>query len=506
MWRHPALWSNISLLLVLTGISVGMRQPLLQQFSVIERQIMAKHVARVMEGVMQEAERLDTHATSEASWTEMHRYLGTDVARADPDFYRANYGESISNWDYDLLAMFDRSDQLRHLEILHAQTQKMQAASMALRQQLVDATGLRKFPSENGPALADSRAIGVLSNGGQALLLASRPVLKSTGKGPSHGTLVVGRMLNRTFLDQLVRNTPLQAELHALTPGQVTSTALAPEALPTGPIPHRALPDFIRRGEIEIVNDRLLAAALQLLDNKGIPRFAIRLTAPRLEYIQGREMLNKLTWILFALGLSLGAVITALLHRNMRHQQRLQASQAALHLTNLALEKLVNLDGLTKVANRRWFESYLENEWARALRQQSPLTLILCDIDYFKDFNDTYGHLAGDACLIEISGALKGILKRPSDMLARYGGEEFALILPETTLSEGKIVAEALLAAIRALKIPHTSAPSGAIVSASFGVACLTPQSAFGAERLIEQSDQNLYLAKNRGRNQVCAQ
>ena len=496
--RHRALlWSNVSLLLLLLGISLGMRQPLLQQFSVLERQIMAKQVARVMQSVLQRAERLDTHAMSEASWTEMHRYLGTDAERADPDFFEDTYGDSVGGWDYELLGLFDRRDQLRHLATLKAGTQKLETAPIALRQRLLEAVELRQFPPDDDLTLAESRSSFVLESAGQVLLLASRPVLKSSGKGPRHGAVVVGTVLNPAFLDDLVRNTTLSAEL--IPVAERSDASVIPSA--KGPKPVIA-----NTGDIQILDEQSLAAELQLLDRTGQPRFSLRLRAPRLEYQQGRAMLNQLTGILFALGLTLGAVISVLLLRLFRHQQRLQASQAALHQTNLELEKLVNLDGLTQLANRRWFEIYLGQEWSRAQRHQTPLTLILGDIDYFKHFNDTYGHLAGDACLLAVSSALKRALKRPTDLVARFGGEEFAVILPETTLEGGKIVAEALLEQIRELKIPHRSAPSGAFVSVSFGVACITPHAHCSPELLIEQSDQNLYLAKHRGRNQVCAQ
>ncbi len=466
---------------------------------------MAKQISHVADAIVMHAERLDTHAVAEASWTEMHAYLGTRAANADPDFYAEGYSDSVGTWEYNLLGLLDRWGTWRHLDWVNAQTQKLQVAPAKVRQQITQALELQRFPADHESTLTGSRHIFVMSTALQPLLLATRPVLKSTGLGPRHGTVVLGKALDKTFLNELVRNTTLTAQLIPVTPNQRTDLAAKPG-------------QFLKNvGDIQTVDQQWLASELHLLDGEAQAIYRLRLTAPRLEYRQGRAMLNNLTVILFAVGISLGAVISWLLNRNFRHQQTLQASQAALRLTNLELEKLANLDGLTLLANRRAFENYLQQEWSRALRNQTPLTLILCDIDYFKHFNDSYGHLAGDACLVQIAHRLKCALKRPSDLAARYGGEEFAIILPETTLAGGKIVAQHLLEQIQELKIEHRnptdqdqvalqkSAPLDTFVSLSFGVACITPLAQTSSDLLIAKSDQNLYTAKNLGRNQVVA-
>ncbi len=464
---------------------------------------MAKQMSHVTDAILMHAEQLDTNAVAEASWTEMHTYLGTKAVDADPNFYADSYFGSVGTWKYDTLGLSDRWGTWRHLDRVNVQTQMLQVAPANLRQQIIQSLELQRFPSDHEPALTESRSIFVMATAPHPLLLASRPVLKSTGQGPRHGTIVLGKELNQAFLDELVRNTTLTAQLIPIAPSRRTDLTAEPG-------------QFLKNGgNIQALNQQWLAGELFLFDGKEQAIYRLRVTAPRLEYQQGLAMLNQLTIILFAVGITLGTVISWLMDRNFRHQQTLQSSQAALRLTNLELEKLANLDGLTLVANRRAFEHYLQLEWLRALRNQTPLTLILCDIDYFKHFNDSYGHLAGDACLVQIALALKRALKRPSDLVARYGGEEFAIILPETTLAGGKIVAQQLLEQIQELKIAHTNpadqavrqsgASTGEFVSLSFGVASITPQPHDCADALIAQSDQNLYAAKDLGRNQVFA-
>jgi diguanylate cyclase (GGDEF)-like protein len=160
-------------------------------------------------------------------------------------------------------------------------------------------------------------------------------------------------------------------------------------------------------------------------------------------------------------------------------------------------------DGLTGLANRRCFNATIERELRRAARNRRPLSLIMVDIDLFKDFNDHYGHPAGDACLRAISATLRSVLRRPGDMAARYGGEEFAILLPETDVAGALQIVGELQAAISMLAIPHGGSPLG-VVTLSAGVACLSPERrAATSSSLIEEADAALSEAKAQGRNTV---
>ncbi|NEO27533.1 MAG: diguanylate cyclase [Kamptonema sp. SIO4C4] len=163
---------------------------------------------------------------------------------------------------------------------------------------------------------------------------------------------------------------------------------------------------------------------------------------------------------------------------------------------NRELQRLVSIDGLTQISNRRHFDSYLDQEWQRLLREQQPISLILCDIDHFKPYNDYYGHLQGDECLRQIAQTLSQESKRPADFVARYGGEEFAIILPNTTLAGAIHLAEMLRQRIEQLAIPHDASPIASVVTISLGVATLIPQSHESPETLIQEADQALYVAK----------
>jgi diguanylate cyclase (GGDEF)-like protein len=168
------------------------------------------------------------------------------------------------------------------------------------------------------------------------------------------------------------------------------------------------------------------------------------------------------------------------------------------------LRKLAFLDGLTGVFNRRYFDQQLNLEWARAGRSGEPLSLILLDVDHFKQFNDHYGHQAGDDCLRQIAQTLKTSLRRPADLVARYGGEEFACILPNTPFDDAMALAQDLERSLRALRIAHTPSDVDTVVTASLGVATRDQGAQGDAGALVGLADQELYHAKQAGRGRVC--
>ena len=165
------------------------------------------------------------------------------------------------------------------------------------------------------------------------------------------------------------------------------------------------------------------------------------------------------------------------------------------------LEEYSYQDGLTGIANRRFFEDSYQREWLNAQREQQPLTIMLLDIDYFKQYNDYNGHILGDACLKQIAQILKKSVSRPRDLVARFGGEEFVLILPDTSQASAIEVVERILQSIRTADICHSSSPLDQRLSVSLGVKTIIPTQKNDKMTFLNEVDQNLYLAKEQGRN-----
>lgn len=173
-----------------------------------------------------------------------------------------------------------------------------------------------------------------------------------------------------------------------------------------------------------------------------------------------------------------------------------------LQQSNQELQYLASHDPLTQLANRRHFDTYLAHEWHRLARSGAPLAILVCDVDYFKAYNDTYGHIAGDECLVAVAQAIRQAIKRPSDLVARYGGEEFAIILPDTPTAGAIYIAQTIQQAIQDLQIPHSASPIAPYLTLSLGISVEHPQSSMPPQWLLSRADRALYTAKAEGRNQ----
>lgn len=213
--------------------------------------------------------------------------------------------------------------------------------------------------------------------------------------------------------------------------------------------------------------------------------------------------------------------LKARLHVGTRVVQLRQALSDRMHeleTANRKLHDLSSLDGLTGISNRRHFDTDFDREWRRTQRAGNPLSLIMIDIDYFKSYNDTFGHLGGDECLIRVAGCLKDCARRASDLVARYGGEEFVALLPEVGLEGAVVLAERMRSAVDALAMPHSASRAADHVTISLGAAERLPTQAgpsppdgephpagtTSPAKLVEAADKALYEAKRNGRNRVC--
>ena len=183
----------------------------------------------------------------------------------------------------------------------------------------------------------------------------------------------------------------------------------------------------------------------------------------------------------------------------------LRRSQQELMETNLELQRLTNVDGLTGLSNRRFLDEILASEWKHASRVGSPISVLMIDVDHFKLYNDHYGHLAGDEVLRRLASTIGRTRRRTGDVAARFGGEEFALVFPLMTGGDALTAGQRLTAAVEAMQLPHAGSTTSNWITVSVGLATVRPQDASGSDALLAAADRALYEAKRSGRNRAVA-
>ncbi len=238
--------------------------------------------------------------------------------------------------------------------------------------------------------------------------------------------------------------------------------------------------------------------------------------------LNARPLLFEMAGVTLALLALLSALLALIIGRLHRAREQAQCLSQELELINKALQReitnrhraehnlrttnetllqLTHQDPLTQIANRRCFEYTLALEWKRAQRLANPISLIMADIDHFKDYNDHYGHQAGDRCLQRVAALLQAKVQRPTDLVARYGGEEFVIVLPDTAIEAALALAETMREGVQTLHLEHVASPTATWVTLSLGVACLVPGSDTTSAQLLQIADRALYRAKATGRN-----
>jgi diguanylate cyclase (GGDEF)-like protein len=227
------------------------------------------------------------------------------------------------------------------------------------------------------------------------------------------------------------------------------------------------------------------------------------MASPTAEYFSTRR--TAAPYIIFTFGSLFVVAVAAYTLLVLRHtgivEHMVEEKTNELMTAKHELELLTKIDSLTGLYNRRYFDEYLQQEWKRALREKTPISIMMIDIDHFKFFNDHYGHLIGDDCLKTIAATLLKSAQRSTDIVARYGGEEFIMILPNT--AEPLPIAEKCRAAVEQLAIPHRHSPPPQIVTVSIGVSYVVPKRGIDPSELIHNADMALYKAKQQGRNRV---
>ena len=261
-------------------------------------------------------------------------------------------------------------------------------------------------------------------------------------------------------------------------------------------------------GEMALIESRERSATLRALDDTLVLEIPEAVFAGQLATLPGpllallRVFSDRARHDLEGL-VSANLTLQAQAEEMERKNRELDETRRQLEQRNRDLERLSALDTLTQIANRHRFDAVLRQEWRRAVRDESPVSLLFCDIDYFKRFNDTYGHQAGDECLVRVAQAIEETLNRPADLVARYGGEEFIALLVDTDPEGARMLAERMRRRVSELRIENRDSSVGPFLSVSLGVATMVPNSTLRPEDLVDLADRALYASKAGGRNRV---
>lgn len=372
---------------------------------------------------------------------------------------------------------------------------------------------------------------GVIAVADKLFILSMRPIVSSTGKGPSHGMLLMGKFIDT---DKLQEQTGISFTFEYLA-----GNSLDPITADILQQIHKGTPYPIKKMDKE---NFVMSATVK--DITGREAFLLRTNYPKEISRAGILLVKKAMFFSIVGALLLFAILLLLLNRVLltpihrlsvhvhsvlktedysrqigmdrkddigilagtfdRLLMQMGSQTAALLEANKLLEKSSLTDALTGIANRRKLDLSLEQAWQNHLRQQEPLTMIMCDLDHFKLYNDTYGYDKGDTCLKIVAQVLSDSLNRPSDLVSRYGGEEFALLLPNTDTAGAALIAANISKALFDQQIEHNSSPTSPVVTISLGVTTMIPEDRQDQDALLKSADQALCRAKAQGRNQVC--
>ncbi len=506
-------------------------------FLELEYQEIGENLKRILHAIDREISHLEKMSGDWAVWDNAHSFMTEQTE----EFINSNLNQETLEADHFNLIVFCRPDgTIVWHHGMDFSTEKSLNFDFLAGGKIADQHPLLAVRNLDSNGKGTS---GIFPSQFGLMLFATREILHSDGSGPGNGYLILGRQLDAAIVKALREQTRIAFSIaYPLPDGQnLSQCGLGQNAAvrQSGALSYATIPE----------GEHIIKACTTYRSPAGVPLFGVQYLFPRETTRKGIDSIRYATilvmcfggLIVLILGMLLQSVILQPVQRLTEHASNLERERdfsARLNLqrqdeigrlghsfdalvqtideqtrelkaANEQLIMMSMLDGLTGIANRRLFDANISKEWRRAMREQTPLSLVLLDVDYFKNYNDTYGHQRGDQCLITVAQALQQQVHRPADLVARYGGEEFVMVLPNTPVDGAMLLAERAREAVLDLKIEHGDSKVGPFVTVSLGVVTMVPimdRKDEGLQVLLHKADLALYQAKNQGRNQVvCA-
>ncbi|MBN1627904.1 MAG: diguanylate cyclase [Deltaproteobacteria bacterium] len=519
---------TIFFLMIAVSAFIVQRSVVFNSFIKIEHDEIAENVRRVVNAINDEIYHLDKICNDWAQWNDSYDFIKS----LSQDYIEGNLlYETFKNNDLNLIFYFNNDGTVVWGQAYDLEEEDAENIDF-LKNGRLDPSH-RLISLEYSEAEGEKKKTGVIDTPQGPLMFVSRPILRSDGSGPSMGILTMGRLINQPMTDSLKNQTRIDFEIdYPLTDEKIKDIKDVKTT-------------YVEKDLVfyTLDQDQFTDVWSFYEDVYGDPLFSICYRFPREITKQGLASLWYALLLFIVAGLFISfLLILRLQHNFIRPLQRLtdhalrfenQEDYSArldldrrdeigtlaksfdimmqtinertedLKTANEKLMQLSQVDGLTGIANRRMFDEFIAKEWRRMARNKSPLSLILADVDYFKQYNDTYGHQMGDECLTQVAGVISKSIHRPDDLGARYGGEEFAVILPDTDEKGAFFIAEKIRKTVIDLNAEQKGADVNPSVTISLGLCTITPQHGDEISDFIRNADHALYFAKETGRNRT---
>ena len=522
------LKTKIIIIFGILFVSFGLTQLAINRFFILpsfinlENDEAIRNLNRVSEAIKKEVRHLDDTCHDWGAWDDSYDFMVTDSQEYKDSSLSVG---SFVTANLNLIYYLNEADEIFWGKIYDLETENEIKIKGFNAEDFSDISAVLKLNYDSSDSLENIYRRGVVLTERGPMMLAARPILTSDNAGPPHGTLVMGRLLTESILKKIKDETRANFVIHVnnaelpqtyknifekITPSnqfyiekENPDKIFMYESFPSLQAEPAFLTEVIFPREITrhglkaikyslvflvVVGFILLSAVLMLIKNLIIK--------PVIELSRHVKQVEKGNYEIRAGMTGKGAIVEL--------ANSFDKMIAKIGSQTRQLEMLSSLDGLTGINNRRIFDETLTQEWKRTNRQkESHLSAIMCDVDYFKLYNDNYGHQMGDDCLKIIAETIKEVLKRPSDFVARYGGEEFVVLLPNTSPEGAQKIAEDIRQKVYNLKIKHDKSLIDEYLTLSLGVSSIIPNIDGTPVELIKTADEALYESKEKGRNRI---
>jgi diguanylate cyclase (GGDEF)-like protein len=493
----------------------------------LEKNVEAEKNVRIINAIKNEYDQLSSIVLDWSIWDESYNF----VFSRSPAFAKSNLSaESLRNIKVDVLCYFDRSGKLLWKSQYDFKTKQKSGIDLFPETYIPPDHPFMRLLTRNISEWPVPVSGLYRTNTGIIVVSACR-IMRSDGSGKPAGILVMGRSFDSDFLSKMESLTQYRFSVKSpdkvgtdesdspmssdfVIPGSFVRKSTGGNLIyytPISDVDGKILVYLCRESTREIISKEKMTI-LFLQFSFLIAGFAgtiiVYFLLHRWVVVPVTTLLEKIRGIKKSGDFSGGIPVLRpdeigkLTHEFNSLMHMVKYQNVVLEEKNSQLEGLSKVDPLTKISNRRTFDTVLEREWARTKRGNLEIALLMIDIDFFKNLNDRYGHVKGDEYLFKIAQAIKNSVKRPSDVVARYGGEEFAVVLPNTGVEGAFFVARVILKSVEGLNLPYEDSPTGR-VSVSIGISSIVPDQLSSSFNIIEKADHALYAAKSAGRNRI---